>query len=82
MRGGRNDPDDWLSSSSDANPATCCVQCAIHYGAANMKTNELRLKEGEFNRNIEGRVLPPLILWMLGVPGIIVIGLWFFFFRG
>jgi hypothetical protein len=46
-----------------------------------MTTNQLRLKMGEVNRNIEGRILPPLILWMLGVPGIIVIGLWLFFFR-
>jgi len=31
---------------------------------------------------IEGRVLPPLILWFLGVPGGIVLLLWLFFFRG
>jgi hypothetical protein len=30
---------------------------------------------------MEGRVLPPLILWMLGVPGGVVIILWLFFFR-
>lgn len=30
----------------------------------------------------QGRILPPLILWMLGVPGFIVILLWLFFFRG
>ena len=47
-----------------------------------MKTNQLRLKMREANRDIEGRVLPPLLLWMLGVPGIIVFGLWLFFFRG
>lgn len=32
--------------------------------------------------DVEGRVLPPLILYMLGVPGIIVIVLWFFIWRG
>lgn len=47
-----------------------------------MKTNELSTKFGDVGRNVQGRVLPPLILWMLGVPGIVVIGLWFFFFRG
>ena len=46
-----------------------------------MKTNQLRSKIGEVNRHIEGRILPPLILWMLGVPGIVVIMLWLVFFR-
>lgn len=46
-----------------------------------MKSSQMRLKIGEVNRKIEGRILPPLILWMLGVPGIIVIGLWLVFFR-
>jgi hypothetical protein len=35
-----------------------------------------------FGRRVEGRVLPPLLLWMLGVPGGICLVLWFFFFRG
>ncbi len=51
-----------------------------------MKNHELLGKFGkvkqEVRHDVEGRVLPPLILWMLGVPGIIVIFLWFFFFRG
>lgn len=46
-----------------------------------MKTNQVRSKIGEAHRKIEGRILPPLILWMLGVPGIVVIVLWLFFFR-
>jgi hypothetical protein len=54
----------------------------IHNGVASMKTTEVREMFSEVNRNVEGRILPPLILWMLGVPGIIVIALWFFFFRG
>ncbi len=32
-------------------------------------------------RKIEGRILPPLLLWMLGVPGGVVLLLWLFFFR-
>ncbi|MBS1962828.1 MAG: hypothetical protein JST04_11470 [Bdellovibrionales bacterium] len=32
--------------------------------------------------DIRGRVLPPLILYMLGVPGGICLLLWVFFFRG
>ncbi len=36
----------------------------------------------DIKRRMEGRILPPLILWLLGVPGFIVILLWFFFFRG
>ena len=32
--------------------------------------------------NEKGRILPPLILWMLGVPGGVVLLLWLFFFRG
>jgi hypothetical protein len=30
----------------------------------------------------DGRIGPPLLLWFLGVPGSIVLVLWFFFFRG
>ncbi len=30
----------------------------------------------------DGRVMPPLILWMLGVPGFVVVLLWLFVFRG
>lgn len=29
-----------------------------------------------------GRVMPPLLLWMLGVPGGLCLVLWLFFFRG
>lgn len=29
----------------------------------------------------EGRVGPPLLLWLLGVPGSICLVLWLFFFR-
>jgi hypothetical protein len=32
--------------------------------------------------NEEGRVGPPILLWLLGVPGGICVLLWFFFFRG
>lgn len=52
-----------------------------------MKTNQLRsetktkTKIIEVSRKVEGRILPPLILWMLGVPGIVVIVLWALFFR-
>ncbi len=44
-----------------------------------MHTTRNRLSHGK--RQIEGRILPPLILWMLGVPGGIVLLLWLFFFR-
>lgn len=30
----------------------------------------------------DGRVAAPILLWMMGVPGFLVILLWFFFFRG
>lgn len=46
-----------------------------------MKTHPLRSKIDEVKRKVEGRILPPLILWLLGVPGIVVIMLWLFFFR-
>lgn len=45
-----------------------------------MKT-KLFSKLNQFNRRVEGRILPPLILWMLGVPGGLVLILWLFFFR-
>lgn len=36
----------------------------------------------ELIKNAEGRVLPPLVLYMVGVPGIVCLFLWAFFFRG
>lgn len=30
---------------------------------------------------MEGRIMIPIILWLLGVPGSVVLVLWFFFFR-
>ncbi len=32
--------------------------------------------------NINGRVLPPLLLYLFGVPGIICLFLWLIFWRG
>lgn len=31
--------------------------------------------------NNEGKVAVPILLWFLGVPGFVVILLWFFIFR-
>jgi len=42
---------------------------------------QLNRKAIILGRRMEGRILPPLILWMLGVPGGIVLLLWIFFFR-
>ncbi len=33
-------------------------------------------------RNEKGRVLPPLVLYMVGVPGFVCLLLWVFFFKG
>lgn len=33
-------------------------------------------------KNEDGRVAVPILLWFMGVPGFLVILLWFFFFRG
>ncbi|HVJ65064.1 MAG TPA: hypothetical protein VM901_07410 [Bdellovibrionota bacterium] len=30
----------------------------------------------------DGSVLPPLVLWILGVPGFVALLLWLFVFRG
>lgn len=46
-----------------------------------MSNKDLGLRIKHFSRRVEGRILPPLLLWMLGVPGGVVILLWFFFFR-
>lgn len=46
-----------------------------------MKTNALTNMKTKLNE-IEGRVLPPLLLYMFGVPGFLCILLWLFFFRG
>lgn len=35
----------------------------------------------EIRHRMEGRVWPPLLLWMLGVPGGIAFLLWVFVFR-
>jgi len=45
-------------------------------------TKDLTERARNIGSKMEGRILPPLILWMLGVPGGIVILLWIFFFRG
>ncbi len=46
------------------------------------KIKQLSNKAMTFGRKVEGRILPPLLLWMLGVPGGICVNLWIFFFRG
>jgi hypothetical protein len=46
------------------------------------KLSRLKGKAMTFSHQIEGRILPPLLLWMLGVPGGICVVLWLFFFRG
>jgi hypothetical protein len=33
-------------------------------------------------KNRRGRIGPPILLYMLGVPGVIVLILWVLFFRG
>lgn len=35
-----------------------------------------------FLENTEGKIAVPILLYLLGVPGIIVILLWLVFFRG
>jgi hypothetical protein len=45
------------------------------------KLSQLTGKAMAISRKVEGRVLPPLLLWMLGVPGGICVVLWLFFFR-
>ena len=35
-----------------------------------------------FVNNVNGKVMAPILMYMLGVPGFLVILLWFFFFRG
>ena len=32
--------------------------------------------------NVNGRVAAPILMYLLGVPGFLVILIWFFFFRG
>lgn len=32
--------------------------------------------------NVNGKVAAPILMYMFGVPGFLVILLWFFFFRG
>jgi len=33
-------------------------------------------------QNIEGKVWPPVLMYFLGVPGIVCVALWLFFFKG
>ncbi len=39
-------------------------------------------KVTSFIDNINGRVGVPILLYFLGVPGVVVIFLWLFFFKG
>lgn len=36
----------------------------------------------EMIRKTEGAIGIPILLWLLGVPGLVVLLLWLFFFRG
>jgi hypothetical protein len=45
------------------------------------KLSRLKGKAMTFSHQVEGRVLPPLLLWMLGVPGVACVVLWLLFFR-
>lgn len=36
----------------------------------------------EMKTNVEGKVMVPIIMYVLGVPGIVCIMIWAFFFRG
>jgi len=47
-----------------------------------MKLTSLKPKSLPSLTDIKGRVLPPLLLYILGVPGGICLLLWVFFFRG
>lgn len=53
-----------------------------------MKTNLLSQKAKSFPKvreivgGIHGRVLPPLLMYMFGVPAGVCLLLWVFFFRG
>jgi len=31
---------------------------------------------------LRGAILPPLVLWLVGVPAFVAVLLWLFFFRG
>jgi hypothetical protein len=42
-----------------------------------MKTQIKRARE-----HLEGKILVPALLWMMGMPFGLVLLLWFFFFRG
>lgn len=39
-------------------------------------------KMKEIINTVNGKVAAPILMYMLGVPGFLVILLWFFFFRG
>lgn len=45
-------------------------------------TKTLAVKAAATMINANGRVAAPILLYFLGVPGIVVLLLWFFIFRG
>ncbi len=40
------------------------------------------MKTRQMINNVNGRVAIPILLYLLGVPGLFVLLLWFFIFRG
>ena len=42
----------------------------------------MRIQDVVAWKGVEGRVAVPILLWFMGVPGFLVVLLWFFFFRG
>ena len=59
------------TSCNMAPPATFCV--------AELTRGSIMKK---ILKDIEGKILPPALLYMLGVPGGICVLLWFFIWRG
>ena len=47
---------------------------------SNLEMNETKLQK--LVDNVNGRVAVPILLYFLGVPGIVVLLLWAFVFRG
>lgn len=45
-------------------------------------TKALAANAAAMMTNAKGRVAAPILLYFLGVPGIVVLLLWFFIFRG
>ncbi len=69
-----------ILSAKSLPPGTLIAKLSIVLN--NLKGNNMYLSKKLGIQKIQGSVGGPLLMWFLGVPGVLVLVIWLFFFRG